>query len=230
MLLFCVLLLVSLIGESSEQTITAMMAEIHALDGENVTLSYKYDGTNIQSLQWYLQYPGSRPEYVISVFEATKSVVRADSQNLRFNATVNSDKKQVSLEISSAKISDSAVYYCALQPTVTGNTKSLYKNPGANGSVWFRQNEQIFIYFYKDAMPEFAHCGAVSVSLSLAVPAMSLIVHIDKQIQGNLWAMMLQTKDDDEEFKGRFHAELNITSKTDLTIQKSLILLCTIVL
>ena len=110
-----------------------MMAEINALDGENVTLSCKYDGTNIQSLQWYLQYPGSRPEYVLLVFVR---VIHADSQNLRLNATVNSDRNQVSLEISSAKSSDSAVYYCALQPTVTGNTTSLYKNPGANGSVW----------------------------------------------------------------------------------------------
>ena len=111
------------------------MAEMNVLEGENVTLSCKYDG-NIQSLQWYHQYPGSRPEYLLSVFEATNSLVRADPQNLRLNAMVNSDSNQVSLEISSAKISDSAVYYCALQPTVTGNTTSLYKNPGANGSVW----------------------------------------------------------------------------------------------
>ena len=113
-----------------------MMTEMNALDGENVTLSCKYDGTNIQSLQWYLQYPGSKPEYVLLVYETTNTVIHAASQNLRLNATVNSDRNQVSLEISSAKISDSAVYYCALQPTVTGNTTSLYKNPGANGSVW----------------------------------------------------------------------------------------------
>ena len=114
-----------LAGESSEQTITAMMTEINTLDGENVTLSCKYDGTNIQSLQWYLQSPGSRPEYVLLVYETTNTVIRADFQNLRLNATVNSERNQVSLEISSAKISDSAVYYCALQPTVTGNTTSL---------------------------------------------------------------------------------------------------------
>ena len=45
-----------------------------------------------------------------------------------FSAHIEKSKKLVKLEIISVKVSDSAVYYCALRPTVTGNTKTLYKN------------------------------------------------------------------------------------------------------
>ncbi len=38
----------------------------------------------------------------------------------RFTAAVNQDNKQVDLKISSAVETDSAIYYCALVPTVTG--------------------------------------------------------------------------------------------------------------
>ncbi|KAL0152155.1 hypothetical protein M9458_052586 [Cirrhinus mrigala] len=100
---------------------------VFAEEGSSVTLSCSFsDSSNIDYLHWYRQYGRSKPEFLVLTNdfaqEAQPSVV-----DPRF--TVNITKKeQVDLEISSAAVSDSALYYCALQPTVTGNIAALYKN------------------------------------------------------------------------------------------------------
>ncbi|CAM4590621.1 unnamed protein product [Leuciscus chuanchicus] len=53
----------------------------------------------------------------------------------RFSGKVNEKKTHVHLEISTAKVTDSAMYYCAMEPTVTGNTRTLYKNPLNSNTV-----------------------------------------------------------------------------------------------
>uniref|UniRef100_A0A3Q3MKK0 Ig-like domain-containing protein n=1 Tax=Mastacembelus armatus TaxID=205130 RepID=A0A3Q3MKK0_9TELE len=86
--------------------------------------------TTIYSIQWYRQYQRSRPEFLLYITEQGQiQPVRSD-----FSAHINSKEKRVDLEIKSAAVSDSAVYYCALEPTVTGNTKTLYKN------LWSKDN------------------------------------------------------------------------------------------
>ncbi|KAK2900777.1 hypothetical protein Q8A67_008892 [Cirrhinus molitorella] len=78
-------------------------------EGESVTLSCSYDSDS------------SNVRLYCRAQEAQQSDV-----DPRF--TVNITKKEhVDLEISSAAVSDSALYYCALAPTVTGNTSALYK-------------------------------------------------------------------------------------------------------
>ncbi len=47
---------------------------------------------------------------------------------LRLTAAADKAAKNMTLTISSTEVKDSAVYYCALVPTVTGNTTTLYKN------------------------------------------------------------------------------------------------------
>ncbi|KAI4875410.1 hypothetical protein NFI96_004465 [Prochilodus magdalenae] len=75
---------------------------------------------------WYRQYPGSRPEFLLMKVPGSAAVVPADPPFPRLD--VNNSNNVVNLEISSAAVSDSVLYYCALQPTVTGNPDTLYKN------------------------------------------------------------------------------------------------------
>ncbi len=109
-------------GISFANTIQPLSSEKHVFRVEKVTLSCNYSG-NVDNLQWYRQYPGSRPEHIILVTEYSEPDL-----SLRLSAKASKDLKQVNLTISSAAVSDSAVYYCALVPTVTGNTRTLYKN------------------------------------------------------------------------------------------------------
>uniref|UniRef100_A0A8C2I7V7 T-cell receptor alpha/delta variable 2.0.3 n=1 Tax=Cyprinus carpio TaxID=7962 RepID=A0A8C2I7V7_CYPCA len=95
-------------------------------EGSSTTLSCSYDGS-AYSLHWYRQKPGSKPEFLLLIVRSTKTVVPASPPHTHMSIRLH-DNKSVDLEISSAAVSDSAVYYCALEPTVTGKQTTLYKN------------------------------------------------------------------------------------------------------
>ncbi|ROI93816.1 Ig heavy chain V region 108A [Anabarilius grahami] len=111
-------------GETFAQSITPQQEnKVLKSAGDEVTLSCKYDGAN--NLHWYRQYPGSKPEFLAYIYpHGTPS----EPLPPRLLPKVDKNDNLVYLEISSAEVSDSALYYCALTPTVTGNTSSLYKN------------------------------------------------------------------------------------------------------
>uniref|UniRef100_A0A3B3BWF9 Immunoglobulin V-set domain-containing protein n=1 Tax=Oryzias melastigma TaxID=30732 RepID=A0A3B3BWF9_ORYME len=97
------------------------------LEGAFVTLSYKYKNaaTGGDRFYWYRQFPGKPPEFLISHFGTETPISR---QIPGFSFKVSDEKRQINLQISSPAVTDSAVYYCAVEPTVTGNNKTLYKN------------------------------------------------------------------------------------------------------
>ncbi|KAM7399974.1 hypothetical protein PAMA_004594 [Pampus argenteus] len=109
---------------SSEDLLKPFKDVILALEGDNVTLSCNYSGTP-NGLYWYQQKSSSSPKLLI--MEYSEKV-----EGLSFKH--DKETKTFHLQISSAAVSDSAVYYCALQPTVTRNTKTLYKN------LWSKDN------------------------------------------------------------------------------------------
>ncbi|XP_055721766.1 uncharacterized protein LOC129813488 [Salvelinus fontinalis] len=117
-MLFCSLLLFfDLIGVRSEQVLTPYTDVEVASERDRVKLSCNYSSGD--TLQWYRQYPKSAPQLLVMEYA-----------DITPGFSLNHDKKdkRVDLEISSAEVTDSALYYCALRPTVTGNSETLYKN------------------------------------------------------------------------------------------------------
>ncbi|XP_072560112.1 uncharacterized protein [Paramormyrops kingsleyae] len=120
MMLLCSFLLFAALMD----TTTSFTKKMYAVEGENITLSCNYSSSG-DYIQWYRQYPRSAPEFLISVTEYSP---KTNHPVFRLSAEPNKDNKRVDLELSSAEVTDSAVYYCALRPTVTGNSLTLYKN------------------------------------------------------------------------------------------------------
>ena len=111
-------------GFSYGQTIQPNQHEVYGEEGHHVTLSCNYSSAH--SLLWYKQYPGSAPQFLLLILHTTGKITeRLDS---RLSAKQNTEKTCVELEISSVTVTDSALYHCALQPTVTGSPDTLYKN------------------------------------------------------------------------------------------------------
>ncbi|KAK2822935.1 hypothetical protein Q5P01_023000 [Channa striata] len=127
------LLLLSILKGVSCEDLTPVNKEQFTLEDSDVTLSYKYSRQAAADdyFFWYRQYPGKPPQFLIS-HTGTETPISDPVPRLSFKVSKN--KTQVYLQISSAAVSDSAVYYCAVRPTVTGNSKSLYKN------LWSKDN------------------------------------------------------------------------------------------
>ncbi|CAI5676961.1 unnamed protein product [Oreochromis niloticus] len=111
-----------------EDKVIQEQGDVIAAEADTVTLNCKYETTDAYPyLFWYKQEVNSYPKYMLKSFSETTDKSE-EFNNDRFDAKINKKEKSVPLKIQKLQLSDSAVYYCALQPTVTGNTKTLYKN------------------------------------------------------------------------------------------------------
>uniref|UniRef100_A0A8C9XRT7 Ig-like domain-containing protein n=1 Tax=Sander lucioperca TaxID=283035 RepID=A0A8C9XRT7_SANLU len=94
--------------------------------GDTVTLDCTFETIySNPTLFWYKQKENDFPKYMLKHYSNTKDNA-PDFQKEKFDSTIN--KTSVPLKIQKLQLSDSAVYYCALRPTVTENPQSLYKN------------------------------------------------------------------------------------------------------
>ena len=90
-------------GDSYQQTIHSIQdSPVQALQGDGVTLSCSYSSATY--LFWYRQYPSSPPKFLIKEYMELSG----------FTLKKDSERKVFALEISSAAVTDSALYYCAV--------------------------------------------------------------------------------------------------------------------
>ncbi|KAK2822933.1 hypothetical protein Q5P01_022998 [Channa striata] len=115
-----------------EDKVTQTRADVTAAEGDVVTVDCTFESTySGPTLFWYKQEGNDSPKYMLKCISTTVENA-PEFPSDRFHATINGTS--VPLTIKKLHLSDSAVYYCALQPTVTGNSTSLYKN------LWSKDN------------------------------------------------------------------------------------------
>ncbi|KAK3505698.1 hypothetical protein QTP70_004338 [Hemibagrus guttatus] len=114
--------------ESTQDSITPTSSAVYGKEEQAVTLSCDYEYTDsMNNLQWYRQYSNAAPEFLVLLTESGANQT-GNTPRPHLSAKVHKSQKRVDLDLIPASVSDSALYYCALQPTVTGKPTSLYKN------------------------------------------------------------------------------------------------------
>ncbi|KAL1280581.1 hypothetical protein QQF64_015181 [Cirrhinus molitorella] len=84
-----------------------------------VTLDCKYNTTNSNpTLFWYRQNGHDSPKYILRRHKFGDGDEAIEFKG-RFHSRHDSTSRSVPLTIQNPRVSDSALYYCALQPTVT---------------------------------------------------------------------------------------------------------------
>uniref|UniRef100_A0A672HG84 Ig-like domain-containing protein n=1 Tax=Salarias fasciatus TaxID=181472 RepID=A0A672HG84_SALFA len=114
--------------------------DVPAAEGDSVTLNcfFEVSSSYVTYLFWYKQQGNGSPEFILQ--RATGSGQNSPKfPKDRFDAELTD--KSVPLKIQKLELSDSAVYYCALQPTVTGNSSTVDEN------LWSKDNT-ILLYIH----------------------------------------------------------------------------------
>nr|ACY54771.1 T-cell receptor alpha [Hippoglossus hippoglossus] len=115
------LLLLSTLTAISHEELRSVNNEEFSAEGSTVTLSYNYTTVNpTDYFYWYRQYPGQAPEFLLS--RSASGQVAAPTSGL----SIKVEQNLIHMIISSAAVTDSAVYYCAVKPHTGGSYKIVF--------------------------------------------------------------------------------------------------------
>ncbi|KAL1280603.1 hypothetical protein QQF64_015203 [Cirrhinus molitorella] len=105
-------------SEVSSDSVPLTIKNLRVSDSAVYYCALSYSSAYTNTLHWYRQYPGSAPEFIVLISDGAKDAQESYVDS-RFTTKLTKVNKEnyVDLEISSASISDSALYYCALEPT-----------------------------------------------------------------------------------------------------------------
>nr|BAB82557.1 T-cell receptor alpha [Paralichthys olivaceus] len=159
---FSLLLLSILTGVSCDE-LTPDKTEEFSGEGSTVTLSYKFSRTIKSSdyFFWYRQYPGKPPEFLLYI-SGSNATRKSDSlkSETRFSTRLSGDN--VRLQISSAAVTDSAVYYCAVK--LYRNSNKLLFASGIQVTVMSRDEYEPSYYELEDQDTTITACLATGFS------------------------------------------------------------------
>uniref|UniRef100_A0A672KTZ9 T-cell receptor alpha/delta variable 29.0 n=1 Tax=Sinocyclocheilus grahami TaxID=75366 RepID=A0A672KTZ9_SINGR len=106
-----------------EDSVTQPTKVQTATAGETVTIDCTYKTNAFPTLYWYQYKANQAPKYMLKRYAGSSD--EDEDFKERFNATLQTSSTSVPLTIQDVRVSDSAVYYCALQPTVTETHSTL---------------------------------------------------------------------------------------------------------
>uniref|UniRef100_A0AAY4ACN5 Ig-like domain-containing protein n=1 Tax=Denticeps clupeoides TaxID=299321 RepID=A0AAY4ACN5_9TELE len=117
------------IGCTGEENVNQTEGELIRTEGGLVTLSCGYTTSDVGPyLFWYIQRTNDIPRYILRR-ERYGSGDNGSEFHERLHSKLDFSASSVPLKIQNLKVSDSAVYYCALRPTMTPAHAAPYKNP-----------------------------------------------------------------------------------------------------
>uniref|UniRef100_A0A8C4RWV6 Ig-like domain-containing protein n=1 Tax=Erpetoichthys calabaricus TaxID=27687 RepID=A0A8C4RWV6_ERPCA len=108
-------------------SVTNTEKEVSITEGRAVTLNCSYSTTDSSPvLNWYRRYPNQAMQFILYKGARSSSAnYKAEFARAHFSSTTGQYSTQ--LQISDLTLSDSAIYYCALRPTVLYSAQALNK-------------------------------------------------------------------------------------------------------